>query len=212
MPLLPDFAASADASVSFDGANVLFSGKKTPPIPGRSTSSPSPIAAFVKSSSPQPTPSARSISPVGVSSTRSKPATASKCSSRSRTPNRSKRSKARELNPSSPSPLCKSAPSRPTSSPMAASSLNRCSRSAKATSPELYLVYSDGSGVESYRCDHSSERTLRPAVNSNRATSCSPTARASPASPPPLRRRAQIAAPRAEYAGASPKPPQATGS
>ena len=27
-PLLSDFAASADASVSFDGASVLFSGKK----------------------------------------------------------------------------------------------------------------------------------------------------------------------------------------
>ena len=27
-PLLPDFASSADASVSFDGASLLFSGKK----------------------------------------------------------------------------------------------------------------------------------------------------------------------------------------
>ena len=28
-PLVPDFAASTDASVSFDGGSVLFAGKKT---------------------------------------------------------------------------------------------------------------------------------------------------------------------------------------
>jgi hypothetical protein len=31
-------------------------------------------------------------------------------------------------------------------------------RSAPGSTPELFLVYSDGSGVESYRCDHGKAR------------------------------------------------------
>src|ERR1019366_8637035 len=32
------------------------------------------------------------------------------------------------------------------------------SDAAQALTPEMYLVYSDGSGVESYRCDHGTAR------------------------------------------------------
>jgi hypothetical protein len=68
-------------------------------------------------------------------------------------------------------------------------------------SPELYLVYSDGSGIESYRCDHSSNarwggRQLRSGdvvfthgSSLSRFTS-------------PLAHEEHVAAPRAEYAGA----------
>ena len=36
--------------------------------------------------------------------------------------------------------------------------LKRAFRWARASTPELFLVYSDGSGVESYRCDHGRAR------------------------------------------------------
>ncbi len=84
--------------------------------------------------------------------------------------------------------------------PTAAFCLNPAFRSAPASTPEMYLVYSDGSGVESYRCDHGVARwggnNWLPATWSSRTA---PRSRAS------LRRsrtKSASLAPRAEFAGA----------
>ena len=66
--------------------------------------------------------------------------------------------------------------------------------------PELFLVYSDGSGVESYRCDHGTARwggsqlTSGDVVFTHGATMAKFTS--------PLAKEESIVAPRAEYAGA----------
>ncbi len=66
--------------------------------------------------------------------------------------------------------------------------------------PELFLVYSDGSGVESYRCDHGTPRWGGTQLASGDIvfTHGSRLARFSS----PLATETSIAAPRAEYAGA----------
>jgi len=67
------------------------------------------------------------------------------------------------------------------------------------TTPELYLVYSDGSGVESYRCDHGTARWGGRQLASGDVvfTQGSTLARFTS----PLAHAAPIAAPHAEYAG-----------
>jgi len=68
------------------------------------------------------------------------------------------------------------------------------------TTPELYLVYADGSGVESYRCDHGRPRwggrqlASGDVVFTHGATLARFTS--------PLAKEEPVAAPRAEYAGA----------
>ena len=68
------------------------------------------------------------------------------------------------------------------------------------STPELFLVYSDGSGVESYRCDHGKARWgARQLANGDVVfTHGGSLARFTP----PLAHEAPIAAPHAEYAGA----------
>jgi hypothetical protein len=65
--------------------------------------------------------------------------------------------------------------------------------------PELYLVYSDGSGVESYRCDHGSARWGGRQLASGDVVFTHGAALARFTSP--LATEAHIAAPRGEYAG-----------
>ena len=68
------------------------------------------------------------------------------------------------------------------------------------STPEMYLVYSDGSGVESYRCDHGAARWGGRQLNSGDVVFTHGTSLARFTSP--LASEARIAAPRAEYAGA----------
>jgi hypothetical protein len=67
------------------------------------------------------------------------------------------------------------------------------------TTPELFLVYSDGSGVESYRCDHGSPRWGGHQLASGDVVFTHGTTLARFTSP--LAHEARIEAPRAEYAG-----------
>jgi hypothetical protein len=67
------------------------------------------------------------------------------------------------------------------------------------TSPELYLVYSDGSGVESYRCDHVTPRWGGTQFSSGDVVFTHGSSLARFTSP--LAHEERIAAPRAEYAG-----------
>jgi hypothetical protein len=66
--------------------------------------------------------------------------------------------------------------------------------------PELFLVYSDGSGVESYRCDHSRARWGGKQLASGDVVFTHGASLARFTSP--LATEARIVAPRAEYAGA----------
>lgn len=68
------------------------------------------------------------------------------------------------------------------------------------STPELYLVYSDGSGVESYRCDHGAARWGGKQLASGDVVFTHGAAMARFTSP--LATEAHIVAPRAEYAGA----------
>jgi len=66
--------------------------------------------------------------------------------------------------------------------------------------PELFLVYSDGSGVESYRCDHGAARWGGKQLASGDVVFTHGASLARFTSP--LAHEAPVAAPRAEYAGA----------
>jgi len=68
------------------------------------------------------------------------------------------------------------------------------------TTPELYLVYADGSGVESYRCDHGRARWAGRQLASGDVIFTHGTTLARFTSP--LATEAPVIAPRAEYAGA----------
>jgi hypothetical protein len=68
------------------------------------------------------------------------------------------------------------------------------------STPELFLVYSDGSGVESYRCDHGAARWGGKQLASGDVVFTHGASLARFTSP--LAHEAPIAAPRAEYAGA----------
>jgi hypothetical protein len=68
------------------------------------------------------------------------------------------------------------------------------------STPELFLVYSDGSGVESYRCDHGRARWGGKQLASGDVAFTHGAALAQFTSP--LAHEAPITAPRAEYAGA----------
>jgi hypothetical protein len=68
------------------------------------------------------------------------------------------------------------------------------------STPELYLVYSDGSGVESYRCDHGVARWGGKQLASGDVVFTHGTSLARFTSP--LAYEAPIVAPRADYAGA----------
>jgi hypothetical protein len=68
------------------------------------------------------------------------------------------------------------------------------------STPELFLIYSDGSGVESYRCDHGVARYEGKQLASGDVVFTHGNSLARFTSP--LAHEAPIAAPRAEYAGA----------
>src|SRR5271157_440988 len=68
------------------------------------------------------------------------------------------------------------------------------------STPELFLVYSDGSGVESYRCDHGTARWGGRQLASGDVVFTHGSSLARFTSP--LASEARIVAPRAEYAGA----------
>lgn len=71
---------------------------------------------------------------------------------------------------------------------------------ARGVTPELYLVYSDGSGVESYRCDHGSARWGGHQLSSGDVVFTHGASLARFTSP--LATEQRITAPRGDYAGA----------
>ena len=74
-----------------------------------------------------------------------------------------------------------------------------CSHQPSGTTPELFLVYSDGSGVESYRCDHGAARWGGRQIASGDVVFTHGASLARFTSP--MAHEERIAAPRGDYAG-----------
>ena len=157
-PLLPDFAATADASISFDGSAVLFSGKKNAADPWQIyelTLGDRKVRQIVTSSTD-------AIRPLYLPGWRVVYA--------QRTGGRFQMYSARLADPKalpeiegkgieSSFPISFTQTSAIPDDVLADGRIlfESLFPLGEGKSPELYLVYSDGSGVESYRCDHSSD-------------------------------------------------------
>ena len=153
-PLVADFAASADANVSFDGARVLFAGKKAESDPWQiweMTLADRKIRQVVASSSDAIRPlylpewrvvyALRTLQGFGMQSARLMESKAFD-----------------DLEPGAKAnlPLTYMAASAVPSDVLADGRIlfEAGFPLGEGHTPEMFLVYSDGSGVESYRCDH----------------------------------------------------------
>jgi hypothetical protein len=137
--LAPGFAASADATVSFDGQQVLFSGKQKPGDPWQ-------IWEMAVSGG-----AARRIVPSKEDGITPFYLPGDRIVYSQRTPSGFQLVSV-ALDGGAPLPLTYGAGNR------LASDVLRDGRVLFETEHEIYTVYPDGSGVESYRCDHGPER------------------------------------------------------
>jgi hypothetical protein len=155
-PLLPDFAASADASVSFDGNSVLFAGKRNAGDPWQIwevTLSDHRVRQVINSGSD-------AIRPFYLPGWRIVYAqrTGGHYQMYSARLTQSKAIEEIEGDKSRPVfPISFSAQSTIPADVVADGRIlfESSFPLGDGNHPELFLVYSDGSGVESYRCDHS---------------------------------------------------------
>ena len=200
VPLVPGFAASADANVSFDGSQVLFSGKKSPSDPWQ-------IWELTIADG-----SLRKVIETAIDAERPFYLPGGRMVWAERTPHGFRLQSAEDGHPPDFVPL------NPTTGP-GLQPLSFLPASAfpadvladgrilfesgfplgTGSTPELYLVYADGSGVESYRCDHGTARwgghqlASGDVVFTHGATLARFTS--------PLAHEERIPAPRADYAG-----------
>lgn len=143
-PLVPEFVASADANVSFDGKSVVFAGRKLPADPWQIWEL---VFADRKLRKVTDTPT-DAIRPLYLPGGRLVFAL--------RQPAGSFAMVAADLDGSHALPLTYLPGSTIPSDVLADGRILFESNYplGAGTTPELFLVYSDGSGVESYRCDH----------------------------------------------------------
>jgi Hydrazine synthase alpha subunit middle domain len=188
-PLVDGFAASADASVSFDAKTVLFAGKKTPGDPWQiwelalaDHAVRQVIGGAVDAVRPLYLPGRRLVF--------------------ARRSSQGYQLIAADLDGGNELPLTYVPASAIPDDVLAdgrilfESGFPLGSESA----PELYLVYSDGSGVESYRCDHGAHRWGGRQLASGEVVFTHGATLARFTSP--LAHEARVAAPGADYAGA----------
>ena len=192
-PLVNGFAAASDANVFFDGAHVLFAGKKSVNDPWQIWE----LALADKSLRQLTSGKADAIRPLYLPGERFVYAVHTQTGYQL---------VSAPLNPQSAD--------QPAAQPLTYAGANAIPTDVLAdgrilfesgfplgsgTAPELYLVYSDGSGVESYRCDHSVTRWggMQLASGDIVFTHGSSLARFTS----PLAHEEHIAAPRADYAG-----------
>lgn len=200
--LLPDFAASADANVSFDGKNVLFSGKKNPGDPWQIwelTLSDRTVRQVVRSNSD-------AIRPFYLPGWRLVYAQKSGDDFQMFSARLADTKPIEEIEGKGTPSVFPISFTHASAIPADVLADGRVLFASlfplgDGKSPELFTVYSDGSGVESYRCDHSlngrwAGRQLRSGdivfthgSSLSRFTS-------------PLAQEESVSAPRAEYAGA----------
>jgi hypothetical protein len=198
-PLLPDFAASADADVSFDGKWAMFAGKKNASDPWQiwevnleDRKVRSVITTKTDAVRPLYLPGGRLVwaqktaNGFGLQSTED-----------------ARRQEAPPLNPTAGpgiTPLTYIRGSAfPTGVLRDGRILFEASFPSVASTPEIYLVYADGSGVESYRCDHGRGRWGARQLTSGDVVFTHGTALGRFSSP--LAHEALVAAPPAQYSG-----------
>lgn len=200
-PLVPDFAASADADVSYDGKSVLFAGKKI-------ASDPWQIWELNLQDR-----SVRRVVTTATDAERPLYLPGGRLVWAERTPS------GFELDSSGDGRPQKNPPRNPTAGP-GFLPLSHLHASAfpdavlqdgrilfeagfplgQGAIPELYLVYADGSGVESYRCDHGRARWGGTQLSSGDTIFTHGASLARFTSP--LAHEVPVATPRGEYAGA----------
>lgn len=200
-PLVPGFWATADADVSFDAKSVLFAGKKTADDPwqiweltlaGRSVRKV--IAAATDAERPLYLPGGRL-----VWAQRTAAGFQLQSSDDGRAP------AALYLNPTAGPGILPLTHIKASAFPDAVLADGRILFEAgfplgSGTTPELYLVYADGSGVESYRCDHGRARWGGAQLASGDVVFTHGSSLARFTSP--LAHEEPIATPRAQYTGA----------
>jgi hypothetical protein len=200
-PLVTGFAATADANVSFDGKRVLFAGKQTAGDPWQiwevtlaDRSVRKVIAGATDAIRPLYLPSGRLVYARRAASGFQLEAAGKDASTALAPTDPDAGATVVQLTylPASAVPADVLQDGRilfEASFPLGAGS-----------TPEMYLVYSDGSGVEAYRCDHGAARWGGRQLSSGDVVFTHGTSLARFTSP--LATEARIAAPRAEYAGA----------
>jgi len=199
-PLLPEFAASADADVSFDGLWVMFAGKKNAGDPWQiwevnlqDRKVRSVVATKTDAVRPLYLPGGRLLWAQRTANGFELESTED-----------ARRQEAPALNPTAGPGITPLTYIRGNAFPTGVLRDGRILFEAgfpfgAATTPEIYLVYADGSGVESYRCDHGRGRWGARQLASGDVvfTHGSELGRFSS----PLAHESQIAAPIARYAG-----------
>lgn len=200
-PLLKDFAASADANISFDGKTVLFSGKRTAADPWQ-------IWELTLADN-----SVRKIIPSTTDAIRPFYLPAGQLVYASQTPNGYQLVVAGKASPLMFAPIAADAADTLLALSYVPSSVIPTDvlqdgrivfesnfPLGSGSTPDLYLVYSDGSGVESYRCDHGHARWGGKQLASGDVVFTHGNTLARFTSP--FAHETPVAAPRAEYAGA----------
>jgi hypothetical protein len=194
-PLLPEFAASADASVSFDAKTVLFSGKKAATDPWQIWE----VTLADHSVRHVTAGSADAVRPLHLPGRRLVFARKSA---------QSFQIVAADLDGNNELPLTYLAANALPADVLADGRIlfEAGYPLGSGATPELFLVYSDGSGVESYRCDHGTPRWGGRQLESGDVVFTHGGSLARFTSP--LAHEDRIAAPRADYAGGIAETPE----
>lgn len=197
-PLVADFAATADASISFDGASVLFAGKKAERDPWQIWE----LTLASGALRPLTHDSTDAIRPLYLPRgrfvyARRGPHGFTMISARVHAP--ATLGEADDLPDVFPITYIQGS-----ALPVDVLADGRILFEAgfplgTSATPELYLVYADGSGVESYRCDHGAARWGGRQLASGDVIFTHGTSLARFTSP--LAHEVRVAAPRASYAG-----------
>jgi Hydrazine synthase alpha subunit middle domain len=200
-PLVADFAASADADVSYDGKSVLFAGKKAASDPWQIWELNFEDCALRKITSTADD----AVRPFHLPGGRLVWAQRTRNGFQLESSDDGRPKDSNQLNPTAGPGVLPLTYLRASAFPTGVLHDGRILFESgfplgSGSTPEIYLVYADGSGVESYRCDHGSARwgasqlQLGDLVFTHGAS----LARFTPA----LAHEEPVAAPVAQYAGA----------
>lgn len=199
-PLVPGFWATADADVSFDGKSVLFAGRKYADDPWQIwelTLAGGALRRVIVSA-------ANAERPLYLPGGRLVWAERTATGFELRSSADGHPSEVRSLNPTAGPGILPLSYLRANAFPDTVLADGRILFAAgfplgSGTTPELYLVYADGSGVESYRCDHGKGRWGGAQLRSGDVVFTHGSSLARFTSP--LAHEEAVTAPRADYAG-----------
>lgn len=205
-PLVPEFAASADASVSFDGGSVLFAGKKATGDPWQIWE----LTLNEHKLRQVTSGSADAIRPLYLPGWRFVYALRTSQGFQLQSARLMESKALDEIEPAGTKALLPLTYMSASAVPADVLADGRILFEAgfplgEGTMPEMFLVYSDGSGVESYRCDHPANDAAgaRWAGRQLKSGDVVFTHGASLARfTSPLAHEERVAAPRGDYAGA----------